>query len=342
MAEQVHAVNQITLNFRGMDLQLSEGSLRCLRIVTRRVGAVAAEVVQLTGGRSRARVVQVNMRNEAGFSIQLAAAKLDSGEAIKDEGVAFAKYAQRLPPGVFPHKIDMIEKGACGHGGIFYRLAEDFKRSLFRVLSGSDHEAAAAVIALKDGMKPWIDAASMKTTTIAEMRSRILWDPSFEKVKNEFGLDLDDVERMSVTFRNGCIHGDLHGSNVLVNDRSQPILIDFGDIGEGASCFDPVMLELSAIFHPDSVELEIASNLHGSLDLWPDRQAYLQGHPYPEFHAACREWAYDSSGSDFAVLVAAYCQILRQLRFKSVPTDIILIALRAVLERIRKHHESRP
>jgi CheY-like chemotaxis protein len=339
MAEQVRELNQIALNFRGMDLQLSEGHLRCLKVVTRRVGAVAAEVVKLTGGRSRARVVRVDMRNGAGVSIQLAAAKLHTGEAIKNEDAAFAKYAQRLPSGVFPHKIDMIDKGACGHGGIFYRLAEDFRRSLFQVLRDSDHDAAAAVIALREGMKPWIDAAAMKTTTIAEMRSRVLWDASFEKVKNEFGLDLDDVERMSVSFMSGCIHGDLHGSNVLVNNRSHPILIDFGDIGEGASCFDPVMLELSAIFHPDSVDLNIASNLHGSLALWPDRQAYSQGHPYPEFHAACREWAYDSSGGDFAVLVATYCQILRQLRFQSVDPHLILIALHSILERIRKHHK---
>lgn len=52
-------------------------------------------------------------------------------------------------------------------------------------------------------------------------------------------------------YKHSCIHSDLHGENILLNTESnKAVIIDYGDINEGAIILDIITLECSALFHP--------------------------------------------------------------------------------------------
>ncbi len=44
-----------------------------------------------------------------------------------------------------------------------------------------------------------------------------------------------------------CVHGDLHGENILVSSEGGVLVIDYGDVGFGSAVYDPMTLELSAV-----------------------------------------------------------------------------------------------
>ncbi|MBB3973375.1 phosphotransferase [Hansschlegelia beijingensis] len=257
VAREVSAVNAITINTRGKQLGLSAGAERCIRVAARRTGAAIAEVVPLSGGLSRARVVRATMRNEADQVLQGTVAKLGSLEEIQIEIAAFDKDAKRLPLGFYPPITDTIEKGACGEAAVFYALAEGYARSLFDLLAQDEAAAVAAVNLVRDRLGIWIKAKGMRKGTVADARRRILWDRTCEQIVADNGLDIADVEAKPLSFGECCLHGDLHGMNILFDGSGQPVLIDFGDVGVGSSCVDPVTLELSTVFHPDAVRLAV-------------------------------------------------------------------------------------
>lgn len=127
----------------------------------------------------------------------------------------------------------------------------------------------------------------------------------------------------------------MHGTNILFDGANQPVLIDFGDVGAGPSCVDPVTLEFSTVFHPDAVFLGLSRKIAPALPQWPDPDAYYAKHPFPTFAKACREWAYDVAGTDLAVLAAGYAYALRQLRYDTVDKAKTLELLGAILARSR-------
>ena len=337
VAKEVAAVNAITINTRGRQLGLSPGSERCIRVAARRIGAEIAEVVPLGGGLSSARVLRATMRNEADQVVLGTAAKLGSSEEIQLEVVAYDKHAKRLPIGFFPPIADTVDKGACGAAAVFYTLAAGYDRSLFDVLAVDDVAAAAAVGVIRERMGIWVNARAVRKQTIADVRRRILSDKDFAVVVGAYALDLADIESKSVQFGECCLHGDLHGTNVLLDQTDQPVLIDFGDVGPGPCCIDPVTLELSAAFHPDGVKGGLSAKISDALPAWPDPDAYYKQHPFPSFAKACREWAYDVCGTDLAVLAAGYAYALRQLKYDTVDSAITLKLLGSVCERIRSH-----
>jgi hypothetical protein len=335
VAREVSAVDAITINTRGKQLDLTPGAERCIRVAARRCGAAIAEVVPLSGGLSRARVVRATMRNDADQVLLGTVAKLGSLAEIQTEIAAFDQHAKRLPIGFFPPITDTIDKGACGAAAVFYSLAEGYARSLFDLLA-SDEAAAVGVVALvRDRLGIWINAKAMRKGTLADARRRILWDESFEKVVADTGLDVADIEGMSLSFVESCLHGDLHGTNILLDGGNQPVLIDFGDVGVGPSCVDPVTLELSTVFHPDAVRNGLSAKIIPALSYWSNPDAYYVRHPFPSFAKACREWAYDVAGTDLAVLAAGYAYVLRQLRYDTVDKGVTLELLNAICARIR-------
>jgi CheY-like chemotaxis protein len=335
VSREVSAVNAVTLNTRGRQLGLSVGAERCIRVAARRMGASAVEVIPLSGGLSRARVIRATMKNGADQIILATAAKLGSLAEIEGEVAAFDKDAKRLPIGFFPPLAETVDKGACGAAGAFYQLAEGYSRSVFDLLAADEAAAVAVVNVVRDRLGIWINANSVRRGTIADVRRRILWDETFAAIVGENALALDDIETRPVAFRESCIHGDLHGANILVDANAQPVLIDFGDVAAGSSSLDPVMLDLSAAFHPDAVRVGLSARIAPTLGHWPDPDACYANHPLPDFAKACRDWAYDVAGSDLAVLAAGYAYVLRQLRYDAVDRNTTLWILGAICERIR-------
>jgi len=336
IALEVRAVNCIAINSGGRDLCLSPGFERCIRVVARRLGASSADIASLSGGFSRARVLRVNMRDKLGRVIYSTVAKLGAVSDIDAELTAYNRDAKRLPLGAFPPLADQITKGGYGDGGIFYTVAEAYGRSLFKVLHESDEAAANVVRALREGMKVWIENYEFRRMKVSEVRRRFLWDEDFEKIKGKFNLDLDLIEESDADVRISCIHGDLHGANVLVNLDEKPVLIDFGDVGEGASCYDPITLELSSVFHPEGKNNALHDLLIPILSRWPSRDEYERDHPFPNFSFACREWAHEVGGSDRGVLATVYAYLIRQLRFETVSSEVTLRVLGSVIARLQQ------
>jgi Ser/Thr protein kinase RdoA (MazF antagonist) len=85
---------------------------------------------------------------------------------------------------------------------------------------------------------------------------------------------ISEIEQLRLQALVVCIHGDLHAGNVLMNVGNRPLLIDIGDVGLGASAIDPIMLELSPLFHPAGEKLRgewpSAENIAG----WPRIDAF--------------------------------------------------------------------
>ena len=78
-------------------------------------------------------------------------------------------------------------------------------------------------------------------------------------------LWLNEVERRQVQTRWCCVHGDLHGANVLARKDGECVIIDFGDVGDGPASLDPITLELSLLFHTSrpSSRVKLASARSG-------------------------------------------------------------------------------
>jgi len=335
VAREVTAVDAVIINTRGKALGLSAGAERCIRVAARRMGASIAEVVPLSGGLSRARVVRATLRNEADQVLLATVAKLGSLTEIQAEIAAFDRDAKRLPIGFFPPITDTIDKGACGAAAVFYTLAEGYARSLFDLLAEDEAAAVRALSTVRERMGIWINARTMRRATIAEARRRTLWDETFAEVVAANNLDVAGIDAKALQYGESCLHGDLHGTNILLDPANQPVLIDFGDVGPGPSCVDPVTLDLSTVFHPDAVRLGISAKVEPALSSWPDPDAYYAAHPYPNFAKACRDWAYDVAGTDLAVLAAGYAYALRQLRYDTVGKAVTRGCLDAICEAIQ-------
>lgn len=337
MASKVSEIRRVRLNYRGRNLGFGPGEERCLRIVARRQGAVSVDLEPL-GGLSAARVVRTTFQNAVGQVVCAAVAKLGSADHVAKEIRGYEDHGRRLPMGAFAPRIDTVEKGAWGKAAAIYSLAEDFDRSLFKVVVDSPEVAADVVRELRSRLEIWVGASQTRSVTIGDVRRRVLWDESFQDVVRTHQIDekeLLGIESREVLIRECCIHGDLHGGNVLVNGEGRPVLIDFGDVGPGSGCIDPVTLELSCAFHPDAAELGLLDALAPRLHRWADRDAYEVSHPHAPFVNQCREWAHDCAGSDLAFLASAYAYVLRQLRFVTTNAGVARNLLAHILDAIR-------
>jgi aminoglycoside phosphotransferase (APT) family kinase protein len=106
------------------------------------------------------------------------------------------------------------------------------------------------------------------------------------------------LEALKIRSSESCIHGDLHGANILVGAKQDAVLIDFGDVGPGFTCLDPVTLELSLIFHPEAVRLGYSATLSMIVERWPDIDSYIKNNPMAAVIETYREWAHDVGGGD--------------------------------------------
>lgn len=318
IAASVASLEAIPINTRGRQLGLTEGQERAVRLFTRMRGAEAIEILPLSGGLSQAKVVHGLAKNRGDRVIASTVIKLGPCYAIEQESRAFDKHVGNLPNGVFTPKLDTILKGTCGTGAIVYSLAEKYNHNLFELLSKSDDDAANALIKVASSLMRWKEAGETRDCSVKELRHRLLWDADFQIICDRLGLDLHHFEQGNVRHRYSCIHADLHGGNILVDDEGTPILIDFGEVEHGASALDPVSLGLSIYFHPDAVALGLRDKAIDALPLWLNIDDYIAAHPFPAFARRYRDWAYDVGGGDSAVLACAYAYLLRQLKFDKV------------------------
>jgi CheY-like chemotaxis protein len=336
LAAQVSETDRIAIDTWGKNLNLGPEHKRALRVFTRLRGGVSCVVKQLTGGLSATCTLRVLVNDAHGHERVLCVAKLGYVDKVLQEKLAIDNHVELLRMGVATPLLNHLYLGLHGFAAIFYPLAEGYDQTLFEIVAGKIDVAASVAIKLREGMQRWVGAGTIKEVNIGDLRRRVLSDEAMTELQEKIVVpDYVSIERIQIRVREASIHGDLHCGNVLVSGGGVPVLIDFGDAGLGYSCQDPIALELSLIFHPDSVSMGISSPLAARIGEWPDRDAYLKGNPFAPFIQACRDWAYQQSGSDAAVLAAAYAFAVRQLKYETVSAQVALTLIAQIAASLR-------
>lgn len=328
VAAAVERLSDVELEGENLNLRLSED--RLIRIFAKKFAGKRCTVSELRGGLSGARVVRLRVTDRQGVLVHDAVAKLSSIADIRKEGDCYDSHVKRLAPAATPRKLATLEYGAHKLAGIFFGLAEGSDESIFDIVGRSPEKAGTVIRSLENAMSRWIDGVPETRSTIRQIRRRLLRDESLHQIREEFSLDwVQRFEDREIQARWGCSHGDLHGKNIFVSPSGAQ-LIDYGDVGEGPASLDPVTLELSVLFHPNSPQKECAWPSAEQAQSWGNLEVYLQDCPMFEFVRECREWALRAAVGRREVAAAAYSYLVRQLKYVDTNKDRACALLQGV------------
>lgn len=301
------------------ELSFQEG--RLIRIFARYVDGVFCRVKKISGGLSGAKVYQLLVTGENGAKIHDAIAKLGDPVAINKEVDCYDRFIMRLDAGATPRKISVMQYGAKNMSGVFYSLANASERNMF---SFFENGAGPVMEKLAGSVEKWQAAALQRRVRIGDIRRCFIDDEGFAPVRADISHGwVEAFENLEIQVNWGGVHGDLHGLNVLVSESGNPVLIDYGDVGEGASSQDPITLELSAIFHIDGP-------LKGRG--WPSKETAMkwgkdafidEDCPASEFFGACRKWAEKVSVGKRERAAVAYGYLVRQLKYSDCNRELV-------------------
>jgi hypothetical protein len=325
-------VDRVALHSPASDIGLSVSEARAVRILTRRTGGSMARLEPLGGGLSGAQTIRADVETPEGARTALLAVKLGERRRVMDEAERYDRVAGLLPVGLGAPLVTTVKAGAGRVGALGYRLADDYDRSLFAALS-DDHEAAATAGRLAERFAEWYSTATPVTETVQDIRRRVVPDRDVIAALMPAELAaLRRVETVEAASASCMQHGDLHGLNVLVNSRGEPVVIDYGEVGRATPSLDPVTLELSVIFHPAAPD-------HG----WPteariasffDDDAYESDCPYVEFLRTCRSWSATAQASHEERAATALAYVLRQLQYGNPTIPLARALMLAAIARL--------
>jgi CheY-like chemotaxis protein len=324
--------DQVEVSAGAHGIELKELDKRVLKIFCRRHDGVHLELSELTGGLSGERVFGAKVISQHGETIIYTAAKIGTLATVDNEVRKYHSEVIRLPPGAFPQFCGQVVAGAGNRAGIFYRLAEDYKSSLFMLLSQDPARAAAVVQRIRRFEVPWQEHAPESVQTTRDVRHMIVHDEDFEATKDQLdGLGIDALEATPVHVKVCSQHCDLHGSNILVDEVDTPILIDFQQVGRCPSAFDPITLELSILFHPDAVSLRGDWATPETVARWHELEFYQAAGPFGPFIQACREWMFQVAGAR-AVYSTVYAYAVKQLKYPDTDHRLALALITSAMK----------
>lgn len=318
-AASIQACDGIESNDRA---NLDSQERRVLRIFARKNNARSLNVRELSGGLSGARVLKAELRDGSGVTRMTCAARLASAVDIRDELSRYHRDVVRLPIGRYTvHNGDVFD-GASNRSGVFYTLVPAFT-SLLNLVRTNPADALAAVKKIQVAERNWTNGHPQTTTTIAELRRALIKDVDFTAAKEHLdGLDTAKFEALNVLVHITAQHRDLHAENVLVENGTDPILIDFGTVGEAPACLDPLTFELAFLFHPKCKEAVGAWPSLEHARRWADIDAYTAACPFRDLIKFLREWAIESTGGDRALYATTYAIGARQLKFPNTDKQL--------------------
>jgi CheY-like chemotaxis protein len=330
----VGALSDVELDRGHVSLTLSEE--RLIRIFAKKYGGARCAISLLGGGLSGAKVVRLHITNTDGASIHHAVAKLGSPGDIRDEARRFDKQVSRLDPKATPRKLGTHEFGGGAVAGVFYGLAGGYDASAFDIATHQNGRATIVVKYIEATMAPWNNGVPQSRRSIAEVRRRVLSDKDLAMLRKAYDLKWTNMfEQNDIQTRWACIHGDLHGSNVLVSEDNSMVLIDYGDVAEGPVSLDPITLELSLLFHPQGISLIKWPSLEQAAS-WGDFDIYLVGSPVSEFVSECRAWAHRVAAGKREIAATAYSYLVRQLKYEDTNKPLAL----ALLDGVKRYYET--
>ena len=326
VTEAVQALTETEVDRGSANLDIRED--RLIRIFARRYGGARCVVSQLGGGLSGAKVLRITVTDKVGAPVHDAVAKLGSRESVRDEERRFDRMVSRLAPEATPRKLATLEYGAGSLSGVFYSLAGGAHESLFSLALSS--RAGAAVSSAEAATKRWTEGVPETRRTVRDIRRRILSDQDLSVLRQAYPIAwVDEFEARSLQTRWACIHGDLHGSNVLVSSNDISVLIDYGDVDEGPASLDPITLELSILFHPQGPSLGNWPTNEAALAL-KDSDVFARDCPCADYVLACRQWARRVAAGNREMAASAYAYVLRQLKYGDTRKDLVLALLAGV------------
>lgn len=332
IAPRIAATDNIRINTGGQPIELKPEQKRALKVFTRLNGGASCKLKRL-GGLSDAIVLKVSVLETTGHVRCECVGKLGLARHVRKEITAYNSEVTHLRLGAFAHVISYHDQGLRGFSGIFYALADQHSDTFFDLALNRPGKAKVVLTSARDALSRWSNAGSVNNVTIREVRQRILSDEHFEKIIAKHDLQgLHALDDRIVSISASCIHGDLHGGNLLVNSKDQPLMIDFGDVGAGYTCLDPITLELSMLFHPDARASGLSNHLESSVGDWLNLEVYSANSPVAPIVQFCREWAYDVGPHDDSVLIVAYLFTLRQFKYETVPKDTLTTLLQGILK----------
>lgn len=310
---EIAALSDVELHAR--DYNLPPSFDRLVRAFVRKFDGVKCEAARL-GGLSGVQVIRLAVTNAHGGEPMSVVAKLGKISEVRKENHNYETLISRLPPEATPRKLGMLEYGAKDSAGIFYQLAEGFDDTAFSASLWDDDAAAAVACHLERLTAPWSRGVPEARKSIKEIRERVLWPDSFDVVmaKHNISWAMEFEDRLAQTVW-CCVHGDLHGENALVKRDGSSVLIDYGDVEAGPRSLDPISLEFSLLFHPQSPILEGGWPTEDQARRWFDLEPYLIGCPVPRFVRSAREWTHRAGAGRREIAAAAYSYFLRQLKF---------------------------
>ena len=231
-------------------------------------------LVELTGGRSEARVFAAHMTVEgsnAGVWPQPAFVKLDRRDKIEREHNNYGEYAEKfIQFGLRPNVQDIV---AGSQRSLLVGNFVDHSESLWDL--ARRNVAGQAIAALVDEtLGGWRDQgysedpkdgsvavamAAAGIVDIARVRPRYVEDAESLELKADPKRLWRILKALHQKFRLAPTHGDLHGANVRVRN-GQAILIDLASVAKGPLTADLAALETWFAFElpPDVAEESFA------------------------------------------------------------------------------------
>lgn len=304
---------------------------RVVRIFGRRHHAGSLLVEELSGGLSDVRVRRVTIRDCHGSVHLVTAARIGIRTEIKNELQGYNADIVRLPNGRFSVHAGEVFAGAGPLAGVFYRLLPDLE-SLAAVVRSDPTRASRVVNHLQPAERIWTEGRPQSARRVQDIRRYLVSDEEMQNVKQLLeGIDWESFENRNVQARICTQHGDLHCGNVMVDAHDEPVMIDYACVGEGTSCLDPITLEMSVLFHPDSKTVSGDWPTPAQVDRWDDLDTFTRGSPSEAFLRAARHWATEVAAGRREFYATAYALSVRQLKYADTDKVIAQGIIRAVV-----------
>ena len=329
---ELSALSAISIDYFGSEGSLDKMEKRALRLFARPLQGKSVEARPLSG-LSGARTLRARVFNDKGHLVASQFVKIDKREKVREEQKNYQQHVEPLlGVGRFPALGRHIVAGIGKREALCYQLADDYTESLFDVLGVSDREATDVVELLREICNPWLDSRNERLLSLRELREERIGKAELRPFLDALGpiKSLEEIERQVKT---SCQHGDLHGFNVLCNPSGGAVVIDFGNVGPAPACLDPVVLELSVLFHNESPFCNNSWPTIEQTEEWFDVDEYVRDCPAPKFIRKCREWASETGGVSGLPLVV-YTEAIRQLKYKDTNHDRALAIARAAIREI--------
>ena len=303
--------------FQSLDLPIEHD--RLIRIFVNSVGGSIGKIKQIGGGFSDAKVYAVEVDDINGSKIYNSICKCGKDIDIDIDANNYKKYINRLAPDASPRIFGHYQFGAKSSNGVFYGFAEKHNDSYFQAMS-ENRISKELFSYIKSIFTPWHNTSTTKSDTITNIRRMLINDQKTEELIKQYDIEncSKTFEKKNVRYKHSCIHSDLHGENILLNTESnKAVIIDYGDINEGAIILDIITLECSALFHPSIKNYLDLGDWPTNIDIdnWNIEEQYIKDCPFPESVIFCRSWLKDLDIGNRELAAGLYSYSLRQLKY---------------------------